>query len=262
MIENNWTWLSVDHTAEELKENFWLCRRDGIGASDCAAALKMGHVSKPELIRSKCRTEQTEAEKKVNEVPQVMRGTLKEPETLLWAQTVLGMPVTKPDVMYRDTRYPWLTYNYDGILEQEWFNPETGAAGFGVPDEAKLCTAAGAKNYDFSKAIIGPNKKSAVRSSEGCLQLSDFKACALNEGIPKQYYVQIHQQILGLGTPPYAYLAVFRETKGYNGGLYQDVDYFPGQFYMFMVQTNNLLIEHIIKTTKEVWDEIEQTRNF
>ena len=164
---------ALDLTPEEFTNS----RRQGIGASDTSVILGLqAKWKKPEdVILEKLQTQISEAELEISKKAAVRMGRELEPLVLQKAADWLERDLIKPLDTYRLKEYPWLTVNYDGILE---YDDQL------VPVEAKCVTKFGEKYYDFDSI----------------------------DGIPDYYYAQLQHQMLGLGSNV-GYLAVLRIDK-------------------------------------------------
>lgn len=164
---------ALDLTPEEFTNS----RRQGIGASDTSVILGFQAKWKKteDVILEKLQTQISEAELEIGKKAAVRMGRELEPLVLQKAADWLEKDLIKPVDTYRLKDYPWLTVNYDGIVE---YDDQL------VPVEAKCVTKFGEKNYDFDSI----------------------------DGIPEYYYAQLQHQMLGLGANV-GYLAVLRIDK-------------------------------------------------
>lgn len=157
-------------------EEFTAVRRNGIGASDTSVILGLMtkfNKTSDDVILDKLQRCYTEQEAAISDKPAVRMGRELEPLVLEKAAKILNTNLVKPQDMYRLLEYPWLTVNFDGIIESGL-----------IPVEAKCITKFGEKNYQFD--VI--------------------------DGIPDYYKAQLQHQMLASGSD-YGYLAGFRIDK-------------------------------------------------
>ena len=182
--------IVVENAAELAAHNqheFCLIRRQGFGASDASTVLGVNKWNKIEdVLVQKQSSEVTEEELKVGQKPQVRMGNDLEPLILEkfkeWAGTD---KIEKPEAMYRLTKYPWLTINYDGL----WLD---------TPVEIKTVSMFASKYWDWDKALDSPSstKPNApyIGTTDPAMRLEVLSA---HYGVPDYYITQVQQQLLG-----------------------------------------------------------------
>lgn len=201
--------VAVEDMSILSPEEFALCRRNGLGASDCSVylGLQARWRTEDDLVRNKLEKVWTKEEQDVGEKIQVQMGNYLEPLILLLAEKELGFPIIKPKQMFRLRDYPYLTINFDGVC---YINDTLFASdAVFVPVEAKYVTFYGDKYYkwteEYGKGDYVPPTDYDERSIvEHC---TDF---AGRVGIPDYYYAQVQQELLGVGGAEYGYLAALR----------------------------------------------------
>lgn len=221
--------VAYEFVGTGTEEDFALARRQGLGASDASVylGLQTQWKSTPELIAEKLRTGYTEEEQAIAMKDVVRKGKDLEPLNLQKAAEKLGMPVHKPEHMYRIQEFPYLLVNFDGVLiSQDRL----------IPVEAKFVSMYGDKYYDFTRT-----QADLINWDEGY----NIERKASIVGIPPYYYAQVQQQILALDAP-HGYLSVLRD-KGW-------------EHHMFVVPRDNVVIRAIILEGFKVWNQITAKR--
>lgn len=210
VVSNAAALAKAQTTNEDMRYDFAMIRRLGLGASDASAVLGISKwKTLEELIAEKVSTTLSEDEKKVGEMVSVRKGTDLESlimEKFERRQNVVG--VFKPTAMYRIDAHPQLTVNFDGVYAL--------SNGMYVPVECKYVSPYAAKFWDMSKTI--PAGKLTYPAVEVTFQGSSIEEhiqfwsawC----GIPDYYYTQVQQQILGLNAP-FGYLAALWDKDWY-----------------------------------------------
>lgn len=190
-------------------EVYALLRKRGLGTSDASAICGVNpYVSYSDLIQEKCRDYLTQEEKEVGDKVAVRKGRDLEPFIINRFAQMMGRNILKPSDMYRHKDYPWLKFNFDGVIDKVELN--SGRYQY-IPAEIKVVTRYGLKHYDRTKAWW--------RESTGYLDvLGDFSKSnnsietkAAYYGIPPYYYTQLQQQIFGLDAP-FGYLTVLSDS--------------------------------------------------
>lgn len=202
------------------EEEYALIRRDGLGASD--ASVYLGLMTKFNkdtngLIEEKLRKEISEEEKIIGKKDSVRKG--KDLEDLIlckFAALHQCEKPMKPQHMYYINDFEYLTINFDGVLfENDQY----------VPVECKFVTTFGDKWYNRNQAYERefPENKTAEKNTSIMYAQKDiiemFQAKAAKYGIPAYYYVQVQQQMLGLGSS-YGYLTALHD-KGWELIIYR-----------------------------------------
>lgn len=201
------------------EEQYALIRRGGLGASD--ASVFMGLMTKfnkdiPGLINEKLSTGISDEERAIGKKDSVRKGRDLEDMILEKFAKVHGCekPI-KPQHMYQICSAEYLTVNFDGVMRE---------ADCYIPIECKFVTTFGDKYYDrdvayereFPVDYIGHSGVIAFPKDD---VIKMCEARAKHYGIPAYYYVQIQQQMLGLGSP-YGYLAALHD-KGWELCIYK-----------------------------------------
>lgn len=186
-------------------EQYALLRKHGLGTSDSSIVLGVNpYKTRSDLIAEKARNYLTEEEKAVGDKAAVKKGRDLEPLIITKYSEMIGQRIIKPVDMYRSKSYPWLKFNYDGVIDKTML--EDGKYQY-IPSEIKVVTMYGEKHYDRTKAYF--------RESMGLLNIPDDYSKTNNSietkaalyGIPPYYYTQLQQEIFGLNAP-YGYLTV------------------------------------------------------
>lgn len=216
-------------------EEFTNIRRSGIGASDASVILGLQTAWKTtdDIIEEKLRKHVTDEELEIGNKPNVRKGKDLEPLVLQKAEEFFGKEIIKPTDMYRFKEYPWLTVNFDGVMD-------------GTVVEAKVVTPYGEKYYDKDKAInikdIDLLERTRLKETF-IAQNIETKARAC--GIPPYYYAQVQQQLLATQSK-YGFLAALHD-KDWTLRVY----FIPADY---IVQAD------IIRESKKVWKRIEARR--
>lgn len=202
--------LDIVCKASELSnEEYAKIRKTSFGASDSSVLCGVNlYKTLPQLIQEKNTAELTEEEKEIGEKVFVRKGKDLEPLNLKKFEEATGLPVTKPEFMYRHKVYKSLTTNFDGVIEDI-------AVDSLIPVEAKWVSKYGERYYN--KFIIDSsetrNMLNTIVKHNGSDKIKEHiervsQAC----GIPPYYYTQVQQQMLFLDAP-YGYLqAMFDDS--------------------------------------------------
>lgn len=232
--------LVVDIAAIDQYPNevYALLRKQGLGTSDSSAVLGVNpYTSRNELIAEKSRNYLTEEEKGIGDLSAVKKGRDLEPLIIEKATRILQREVIKPVDMYRHTEYPWIKFNYDGVLD----DPEQY-----IPVEIKVVTFRGEKHYNRNLALFDERIGAWNGQPEDFSQHNNsIETKAAQYGIPPYYYTQLQQQIMGLNAP-YGYLAVLFDNSW-------DV-------VVFFVWKDEKVHNALITEGFKVWNAIEERR--
>lgn len=220
--------VAVPNASTLSPEEFALCRKNGLGASDSSVVLgTMDKFRTPDMLfEEKIRKYQTPEEQEIGEKVNVRKGKDLEPLIITKAEAVIGFPLFKPTDMYRIKEYPYLTVNFDGV-----YYVDDVAVPYPIPVECKYISTYGAKYYDFSKA---------AEEQPLCTE-PDVDILASHYGIPSYYYVQLQHQLLGLNAP-YGYLAALN-----------DKDW---TLYLFKIPANKHTQNRIITEGYKFWQRV------
>lgn len=213
LVKNNVLQITVPDAyelAQFQKEKFIEIRRDGFGASDSSVLLGVNpYHDIPTLIAQKCATDISEEEKAVGEKENVRKGADLEPIILNKFEHWAGVDVYKPDAMYKFVEYPFLTVNFDGIIQ---------LGNTYLPVEAKFVSAYASKYWDRSKRINTLQEGTAKLCGAGTVADHIIQEAQLY-GIPAYYYTQVQQQLLALQAP-FGYLVALFD-KGWELNVYK-----------------------------------------
>jgi predicted phage-related endonuclease len=208
--------IAVENVQNLSEEEYALVRRQGIGASDMAAAVGVSiYKTDADLIAEKRSTIITDEEREIGKKESVRKGRDLEPLILQKATQFLKQEPLKPQHMYKSKEAPYITTNFDGVILQDEFF---------IPVECKFVTPYGDKYYNKTHAIyreVQPDKRSTVLPPtiyETDNIIEKIKAKAACVGIPPYYYVQLQTQIYMLNSP-YGYLAALHD-KGWELCIY------------------------------------------
>lgn len=220
-------------------EQYALVRKQGLGTSDSSIVVGVNpYKTVTELINEKARDYITEEEKAVGNELAVRKGVDLEPLIIKKTSKVLGSPIIKPKDMYKSKEFPYMSFNYDGVMVT------TDKIKY-IPVEIKVVTSRGEKHYNPMKAYYAEefgfnNIPENYSKSNNSIQTK-----AAQYGIPPYYYTQLQQQIYGLNAP-YGYLSVLFE-KSWN-------------LHTFFVWRDDHCISDIIVNGSKIWQRIEAKR--
>lgn len=225
-------------------EEYALLRKNGLGTSDSSIILGVNpYTSKSDLIAEKCRDYLTEDELAVGDKSAVRKGRELEPLIIYKHSQVMGRDIIKPIDMYRHKDYPFIKFNFDGVVDKLY--NEDGTYQY-IPDEIKVVTIYGRKHYQFDRAFFaeGTGWKGVLPPHIDEENL-DIEGKAALYGIPPYYYTQLQQQIFGLKAP-YGFLTVLNEANW--------------QIYSFFVWRDQKVINQLIIEDSKTWNTIEAKR--
>lgn len=219
-------------------QTYALLRKQGLGTSDSSALLGVNpYTSRNELIAEKARNYLTEEELGIGDLTAVKKGRDLEPLIIEKANRILQREVLKPTDMYRHAEYPWIKFNFDGVLN----DPEQY-----IPVEIKVVTYRGEKHYNRNLALFDERVGAWNPQPDNFSQHNNsIETKAGQYGIPPYYYTQLQQQIMGLNAP-YGYLAVLFDNSW-------DV-------VVFFVWRDDKVINALITEGYKVWSAIEERR--
>lgn len=235
--------IDIANIDQYPNNEYALLRRNGLGTSDSSIVLGVNpYTSKAELIDQKCRNYLTEEELEVGNKAAVRKGAQLEPLIIHKHHQILGKRIIKPIDMYRHKRYPYIKFNFDGVIDKE----ELPGGGYQyIPDEIKVVTIYGKKHYKTNLAtfseLTGWNK---IPEHHELKNISIEEKAALY-GIPPYYYTQLQQQIFGLNAP-YGFLTVMFEDNWC--------------VYSFLVWRDQKVINQLIIEDGKTWMAIEKKR--
>jgi predicted phage-related endonuclease len=193
-------------------EVYALLRKNGLGCSDSSVLVSVNPYKKlEELIEEKSRNYLTPEEAAVSDQVAVRKGVDLEPFIIQKHSQISGRRIMKPANMYRHNDFPFLTVNFDGVME---CYDDDGTLHY-IPDEIKVCTEQGARHYDRTKADW---RESTGYATDGLISqhIADSTASIIEKanryGIPPYYYTQVQMEMYHLGAP-FGYLTVLFEKE-------------------------------------------------
>lgn len=184
-------------------EEFALIRRDGFGGSDSSVLLGVNpYTSKHELLDQKARTTLTQEEMETGEQTAVIKGNDLEPLIIQKFAKTFNLNVLKPTDMYTFKDYPYLTMNFDGIID---------AGNKYFPAEIKVVTKKGERHYDPTKVVYSEHYGLQALPQNYSITNNSWETKAALYGIPPYYYTQLQQEIFATGAP-FGFLATLWEA--------------------------------------------------
>lgn len=240
--------IDIENIDQYENNDYALLRKNGLGTSDSSIVLGVNpYKTKSDLIAEKCRNYLTQDELEVGDKSAVRKGRDLEPMIIYKHGEIMKRQVLKPTDMYRHKDYPYIKFNFDGVIDKVY--NEDGTYQY-IPDEIKVVTMFGMKHYKPKLATFSeyhgwrqlpPHYEQEYRG--GTPQAIKMKADAY--GIPPYYYTQLQQQIFGLKAP-YGFLTVMFERDW--------------QIHSFLVWRDQDVINQLILDTTKTWDTIERKR--
>lgn len=241
--------IDVANIDQYPNEQYALLRKDGLGTSDSSIVLGVNpYTTKSELINEKCRDYLTEEEMAVGDKAPVRKGRELEPLIIHKTKQILGRDVIKPIHMYRHKDYPYIKFNFDGVMEKVIL--ENGHYQY-IPNEIKVVTIYGQKHYDATKAWFRESKGfQMIPENYSELNISIEQKAALY-GIPPYYYTQLQQQIFGCDNKdnltPFGYLSVLFEKTW--------------EVHTYFVWRDQKVINQLIVEDTKTWNNVEAKRS-
>ena len=224
-------------------EQYALLRKNGLGTSDSSIVLGVNpYTSKNDLIAEKCRNYLTEEELEVGTKSAVRKGRELEPLIIHKHSQVMGRRIIKPTDMYRHKDYPFIKFNFDGVIDKLY--NEDGTYQY-IPDEIKVVTIYGMKHYQPKKATFSEFTGWELLPPHYEKEDVGIEQKAAMYGIPPYYYTQLQQQIFGLNAP-YGFLTVMFEKDW--------------QIYSWFVWRDQKVINQLIMEDAKIWNIIESKR--
>ena len=224
-------------------QEYALLRKNGLGTSDSSIVLGVNpYTTRSDLIAEKCRNYLTEDELAVGDKSAVRKGRELEPLIIHKHSEIMGRRVIKPIDMYRHKDYPYIKFNFDGVIDKLYNKDGTYQY---IPDEIKVVTMFGMKHYQPKLATFseytGWNKIPPHYENEPYT----IEKKANMYGIPPYYYTQLQQQIFGLNAP-YGFLTVLFEKDW--------------QIHSWLIWRDQKTINQLIIEDTKTWDIIEKKR--
>lgn len=224
-------------------EQYALLRKNGLGTSDSSIVLGVNpYTSKNDLIAEKCRNYLTEEELEVGTKSTVRKGRELEPLIIHKHSQVMGRRIIKPTDMYRHKSYPFIKFNFDGVIDKLY--NEDGTYQY-IPDEIKVVTIYGMKHYQPKKATFSEFTGWQLIPPHYENENVGIEQKATMYGIPPYYYTQLQQQIFGLNAP-YGFLTVMFEKDW--------------QIHSWFVWRDQKVINQLIMEDAKTWNLIESKR--
>ena len=224
-------------------EQYALLRKNGLGTSDSSIVLGVNpYTSKNDLIAEKCRNYLTEEELEVGTKSAVRKGRELEPLIIHKHSQVMGRRIIKPVDMYRHKNYPFIKFNFDGVIDKLY--NEDGTYQY-IPDEIKVVTIYGMKHYQPKKATFSEFTGWQLIPPHYENENVSIEQKAAMYGIPPYYYTQLQQQIFGLNAP-YGFLTVMFEKDW--------------QIHSWFIWRDQKVINQLIMEDAKTWNIIESKR--
>ena len=224
-------------------EQYALLRKNGLGTSDSSIVLGVNpYTSRNDLIAEKCRNYLTDEELEVGTKSAVRKGRELEPLIIHKHSQVMDRRVIKPIDMYRHKDYPFIKFNFDGVIDKLY--NEDGTYQY-IPDEIKVVTISGMKYYQPKKATFSEFTGWQLIPPHYEEENASIEDKAAMYGIPPYYYTQLQQQIFGLNAP-YGFLTVMFEKDW--------------QIHSWFVWRDQKVINQLIMEDAKVWNIIENKR--
>ena len=184
-------------------EEFALIRRDGFGGSDSSVLLGVNpFTSKHEMLDQKARTTLTQEEMETGEQTAVIKGNDLEPLIIQKFAKTFNLDVLKPTDMYTFKEYPYLTMNFDGIID---------AGNKYFPAEIKVVTKKGERHYDPTKVVYSEHYGLQALPQNYSITNNSWETKAALYGIPPYYYTQLQAEIFAADAP-FGFLATLWEA--------------------------------------------------
>lgn len=231
--------VDVEHIEQYENEQYAILRKHGLGTSDSSILCGVNpYTSMSELIEEKSRDYLTPEEKAIGDKTAVKKGRDLEPVIIEKHSKIMGKRILKPSDMYVSKEYPWVKFNYDGVIDK--VDLGNGKYQY-IPDEIKVVTLYGEKHYDPTKAIYREKLGWLKQPENHALENNTIVTKAAEYGIPPYYYTQLQQEIFGLNAP-YGFLTVLFEKTW--------------ELVSFMVYRDDATIQTILTNGYKAWEEI------
>lgn len=235
--------IDIDNIDQYPNEEYALLRKNGLGTSDSSIVLGVNpYKTKQDLIEEKCRNYLTEEELEVGDKSSVRKGRDLEPMIIFKHSQIMERHIIKPIDMYRHKDYPYIKFNYDGVIDKLYNDDGTYQY---IPDEIKVCTLFGQKHYQPKKATFQEGIGWDIIPPHYEKENATIEQKAAMYGIPPYYYTQLQQQIFGLNAP-YGFLTVLFEK-----------DWLIRSWFVWRDQK---MINQLIIETSKTWSIIEHKR--
>lgn len=235
--------IDVKNIDQYPNQEYALLRKNGLGTSDSSIVLGVNpYNSRSDLIEEKCRNYLTDEELAVGDKSAVRKGRELEPLIIHKHSQVMDRRIIKPIDMYYHKEYPFIKFNFDGVLDKIY--NEDGTYQY-IPDEIKVVTMFGMKHYQPAKATFSERTGWNIIPPHYEKENVDIETKAGMYGIPPYYYTQLQQQIFGLNAP-YGFLTVLFEKNW--------------EIHSWFVWRDQKVINQLIIEDSKTWDIIERKR--
>lgn len=235
--------IDIANIDQYPNNEYALLRKNGLGTSDSSVILGVNpYTSRSDLIAEKCRDYLTEEELAVGDKSAVRKGRELEPLIIHKHSQVMERRIIKPVDMYRHKDYPFIKFNFDGVIDKLY--NEDGTYLY-IPDEIKVVTIYGQKHYQPKKATFSEFTGWDVLPPHYEEDTNSIENIAAMYGIPPYYYTQVQQQIFGLNAP-YGFLTVMFEKDW--------------QIHSWLIWRDQRTINRLIMEDAKAWNEIEAKR--
>ena len=235
--------IDVANIDQYPNEDYALLRKNGLGTSDSSIVLGVNpYKTRSDLIAEKCRNYLTEEEMAVGDKGPVRMGRDLEPLIIYKHSQIMERHVIKPIDMYRHKDYPYIKFNFDGVVDKLY--NEDGTYQY-IPDEIKVVSIYGQKHYQFDKAFYRESKGFSILPPHYEEDNLSIEGKAAEYGIPPYYYTQLQQQIFGLNAP-YGFLTVLNQKNW--------------EICSWFVWRDQRMINQLIIETSKTWAIIEAKR--
>lgn len=235
--------IDIANIDQYPNEQYALLRKNGLGTSDSSIVLGVNpYTSKSALIEEKCRNYLTQDELEVGDLAAVRKGNQLESLIIYKHSKIMDRRIIKPTDMYRHKEYPFIKFNFDGVIDKLYNKDGTYQY---IPDEIKVVTMYGMKHYNVEGATFSEHKGWKRIPPHYNEENTNIEGKAALYGIPPYYYTQLQQQIFGLNAP-YGFLTVLFEKYW--------------QIHSWFIWRDEKVINQLIIEDSKVWDTIERKR--
>lgn len=206
--------VDVPNIDQLPNEQYALLRKNGLGCSDSSILTGVNPYKRlKDLIEEKSRNYLTEEELVVGDKVAVRKGRELEPFVIQKHSQYTGHKIIKPTDMYRHKEFPFLTVNFDGVME--CYSRETGELIY-IPDEIKIVTKTGARHYNRGKAYFRERVGYQAINSDELIGITNANATILDKagrvGLPPYYYTQLQMEMYHLNAP-FGFLTALFENE-------------------------------------------------
>lgn len=231
--------IDVPDIDQYENEQYALLRKHGLGTSDSSILCEVNpYTTYAELIQEKCRDYLTPDEKAVGDKVAVRKGRDLEPMIIDKFSKIMGKTIIKPSDMYSHKDYPWLKFNFDGVIDK--VDLKDGRYQY-IPAEIKVVTMYGIKHYDQTKAWYRESLGFMDNPEDYSRGNNSIETKAAQYGIPPYYYTQLQQQIFGLNAQ-FGYLTVLFDSTW--------------EVVSFMIYRDDACINQILTQGYKAWEKI------